>query len=209
MKPYVQINCAMSADGKIAGEDRKQVTISSMEDKERVKQLRRDFDAILVGIGTVIADDPHLTVKDLDYDTNPIRIVLDPNGSTPDSALVLDQRAPTIIVTLESCEHEWDCEEIIRTGIGTIDLKDLMKQLYDMGIDRLLVEGGGETIASFFKEELVDRYTVFVGGLLIGGKKSPTPVDGDGWISEGGIPMVLEKFEKLGNGILMDFVCPP
>ena len=209
MKPYVQINCAMSADGKIAGEDRKQVTISSMEDKERVKQLRRDFDAILVGIGTVIADDPHLTVKDLDYDTNPIRIVLDPNGSTPDSALVLDQRAPTIIVTLESCEHEWDCEEIIRTGIGTIDLKDLMKQLYDMGIDRLLVEGGGETIASFFKEELVDRYTVFVGGLIIGGKKSPTPVDGDGWISEGGIPMVLEKFEKLGNGILMDFVCPP
>ncbi len=199
----------MSADGKIAGEDRKQVTISSMEDKERVKQLRRDFDAILVGIGTVIADDPHLTVKDLDYDTNPIRIVLDPNGSTPDSALVLDQRAPTIIVTLESCEHEWDCEEIIRTGIGTIDLKDLMKQLYDMGIDRLLVEGGGETIASFFKEGLVDRYTVFVGGLIIGGKKSPTPVDGDGWISEGGIPMVLEKFEKLGNGILMDFVCPP
>ena len=199
----------MSADGKIAGEDRKQVTISSIEDKERVKQLRRDFDAILVGIGTVIADDPHLTVKDLDYDTNPIRIVLDPNGSTPDSALVLDQRAPTIIVTLESCEHEWDCEEIIRTGIETIDLKDLMKQLYDMGIDRLLVEGGGETISSFFKAELVDRYTVFVGGLIIGGKKSPTPVDGDGWISDGGIPMVLEKFEKLGDGVLMEFVCHP
>lgn len=209
MRPFIQINCAMSADGKIAGENRRQVTISSVEDKERVKQLRRDSDAILVGIGTVIADDPHLTVKDLDYDTNPIRIILDPDGSTPDSALVLDQRAPSIIVTLESCEHEWDCEEIIRTGVETIDLKDLMKQLYEMGIDRLLVEGGGETIASFFKAGIVDRYTVFVGGLIIGGRGSPTPVDGDGWISDGGISMVLERCEKLGNGVLMDFVCLP
>ena len=208
MKPYVQINCAMSADGKIAGEDRKQVTISTTEDKERVKQIRRESDAILVGIGTIIADDPHLTVKDLDYDTNPIRIVLDPNGCTPDAALVLDQRAPTIIVTLESCEREWDCEEIIRTGVKTIDLKDLMKQLYEMGIDRLLVEGGGETISSFFRAGLVDRYTVFVGGLIIGGRKSPTPADGDGWISDGGVPMILEKSERLGNGVMMDFVYP-
>lgn len=209
MKPYIQINCAMSADGKIAGEDRRQVTISSVEDKERVKQLRRDSDAILVGIGTVIADDPHLTVKDLDYDTNPIRIILDPKGSTPDSALVLDERAPTIIVTLKSCEREWDCEEIIRTGVETIDLKDLMEQLYEMGIDKLLVEGGGETISSFFRAGLVDRYTVFVGGLIIGGSKSPTPVDGEGWISDQGMSMVLERSERLGNGILMDFVCPP
>ncbi len=207
MRPYVQVNCAMSADGKIAGEDRKQVTISSVEDKERVKQLRRDSDAILVGIGTVIADDPHLTVKDLDYDTNPIRIVLDPKGDTPDSALVLDQRAPTIIVTLGSCEREWDCEETIRTGIDTIDLEDLMEQLYDMGIDKLLVEGGGETISSFFRAGLVDRYTVFVGGLIIGGKNSPTPVDGDGWIADKGVNMVLEKSERLGNGVIMDFVC--
>ena len=90
----------MSADGKIAGEDRTQVRISSDEDKSRVKNLRRKYDSILVGVGTVIADDPHLTFKDGDYDTNPIRIVLDPHGRTPDDALVLDDRAPTVMVTL-------------------------------------------------------------------------------------------------------------
>ena len=98
----------MSADGKIAGPDRTQVSISSDEDKARAKGLRRKYDAILVGVGTVMADDPHLTLKDLDYDTNPIRIVLDPHGRTPDDALVLDERAPTIMVTLEDCDREWD-----------------------------------------------------------------------------------------------------
>ncbi len=209
MRPYVQINCAMSADGKIAGSDRKQVTISSAEDKERVKGLRKEFDAILVGVGTVMADDPHLTAKDLDYDTNPIRIVLDPHGKTPDSAMVLDERAPTVMVTLDSCKREWDCEETIRTGKDGIDLMDLMDQLYEMGIDRLLVEGGGETISSFFRAGIVDRYTVFVGGLLIGGRDSPTPADGEGWVADGGIALKLEKAETMGNGVLMDFAVAP
>ena len=95
MRPFVHVNCAMSADGKIAGCDRTQVTISSDEDKSRAKNLRRKYDAILVGVGTVVSDDPHLTLKDLDYDTNPIRIVLDPHGRTPDEAQILDERAPT------------------------------------------------------------------------------------------------------------------
>lgn len=205
MRPYIQVNCAMSADGKIAGEDRTQVTISSPEDKDRVKRLRKESDAILVGVGTVLADDPHLTVKELDYDSNPIRIVIDPRGRTPDTALVLDERAPTIMVTLESCEKEWDCEETIRTGTETIDLEDLMEQLYEMGIDDVLIEGGGETISSFMRAGLVDRYTVFVGSLIIGGKGSPTPVDGEGWVFDGGLSLQLEGFEKLGNGVLLDF----
>ncbi len=209
MRPYVQINCAMSADGKIAGSDRRQVTISSAEDKERVKRLRGEFDAILVGVGTVIADDPHLTVKDLNYDTNPIRIVLDSRGRTPDSAMVLDERAPTVMVTVDSCEREWDCEETIRTGKDEIDLMDLMDQLYEMGIDRLLVEGGGETISSFFRAGIVDRYTVFVGGLVIGGRSSPTPADGEGWVADGGAALKLEKSETLGNGVLLDFAVAP
>ena len=83
MRPFIHVNCAMSADGKIAGSDRRQVRISSEEDKQRVKNLRRQYDAILVGVGTVLADDPHLTVKGLSYDENPIRIVLDPHGRTP------------------------------------------------------------------------------------------------------------------------------
>ena len=121
MRPFVLVNCAMSADGKIAGPERTQVAISSDEDKARAKSLRRKYDAILVGVGTVIADDPHLTLKDLDYDTNPVRIVLDPHGRTPDDAKILDGRAPTVMVTLEGCDREWDCEEIYRFGKEEID----------------------------------------------------------------------------------------
>ena len=206
MRPFIHVNCAMSADGKIAGEDRTQVRISSDEDKSRVKNLRRKYDSILVGVGTVIADNPHLTFKDGDYDTNPIRIVLDPHGRTPDDALVLDDRAPTVMVTLEDCDRDWDCEEIIRSGRDEIDLEDVMEQLAeDIGIENVLVEGGGRTIASFFKAGIVDRYSVFVGGLVIGGAGAPTPCDGDGWIADKGVKMELRDCEVLGNGALLTF----
>lgn len=204
MRPFVHVNCAMSADGKIAGPDRKQVRISSDEDIRRVKELRKGYDSILVGVGTVISDDPHLTVKGLRYDENPVRIVLDPNGRTPDGALVLDDRAPTMIVTSGTSERTWKGADVIRSKEG-IDLRDLMSSLGDRGIGSILVEGGGETIASFFREGLVDRYTVFVGGLIIGGRTSPTPADGNGWIDGSGIPMKLVSSEKLGNGALLTF----
>lgn len=205
MRPYIQVNCAMSADGKIAGDDRTQVTISSPEDKERVKELRRDSDGILVGVGTVVADDPHLTVKGLSYDENPVRIVLDPKGRIPDTALVLDDRAPTVIVTLENCKKNWPDVKVIRTGRNIIDLNQLTEELYTMGIRKLMIEGGGETISAFFKANLVDRYTVYVGNLLIGGKDAPTPADGEGWLAVDGIKLTLDSIEKLGDGVLLDY----
>ncbi len=195
----------MSADGKIAGDDRTQVRISSDEDKTRVKGLRKQYDSILVGVGTVLADDPHLTLKDRDYDTNPVRIVLDPHGKTPDDAQVLNDRAPTVMVTLEGCARSWDCDEIIRAGKETLDLESVMQQLADLGIENILVEGGGKTISSLFRARMVDRYTVFVGGLVIGGKDAPTPCDGDGWVAENGIKLTLEDCEMLGNGALLTF----
>ena len=205
MRPFIHVNCAMSADGKLAGDDRTQVRISSDEDKTRVKTMRKKYDAILVGVGTVIADNPHLTFKDGDYDTNPIRIVLDPHGRTPEDALVLDERAPTVMVTLEDCDVEWDCEEIIRAGKDEIDLDAVLEELADFGIEKVLVEGGGRTIASFFRAGLVDRYSVFIGSLVIGGSNAPTLCDGDGWVRESGIKMDLEDCEVLGNGALLTF----
>ena len=206
MRPFIHVNCAMSADGKLAGEDRTQVRISSDEDKTRVKNLRKKYDAIMVGVGTIIADDPHLTIKDGDYDTNPIRIVLDPHGRTPDEAQVLDERAPTVMVTLDDCDTEGDGEEVIRAGKDTIDLEKIMEELAEeIGIESILVEGGGRTIASLFKARMVDRYSVFVGGLVIGGANAPTPCDGEGWVAENGIKLELKDFEVLGNGALLTF----
>ena len=205
MRPFIHVNCAMSADGKIAGTDRKQVRISSDEDKARVKNLRRKYDAILVGVGTILSDDPHLTVKGLTYDENPVRIVLDDKGRTPDDALVVNDLAPTVIVTGEDCTRTWRNAEVIRRRKDE-SLSDILGSLAEMGIESILVEGGGETIASFFREGLVDRYTVFVGGLIIGGRDSPTPAGGDGWIVPNGIRMELKNAEVLGNGALLTFV---
>ncbi len=204
MRPFIHVNCAMSADGKIAGSDRRQVRISSPEDKERVKRLRKQYDSILVGVGTVLADNPHLTIKGADFDENPIRIVIDPHGRTPQDADVVDDRARTVIVTLDSCEITWPNVSIIRCE--SIVLSDIMEHLAQCGIESVLVEGGGETIASFFRERIVDRYTVFVGSMLIGGRTSPTPVDGDGWIADKGIQLEFKGSEVLGDGVLLTYI---
>jgi len=204
MRPFIHVNCAMSADGKIAGSERRQVRISSEEDKQRVKNLRRQYDAILVGVGTVLADDPHLTVKGLSYDENPIRIVLDPHGRTPHEALVVDGSAPTIIITDDFCEKTWDNAEALRCG-NPLDLVNAMDILSKNGIENILVEGGGETIASFFRNRMVDRFTVFVGSMIIGGRIAPTPVDGDGWIADGGVRLELKGTEVLGDGVLLTY----
>ncbi len=203
MRPFIHINCAMSADGKIAGPERRQIRISSEEDILRVKNLRKQYDAILVGVGTVIADNPHLTIKGASFEENPVRIVIDPHGKIPDDALVLNDAAPTVIITTDSNEREYNCN-VISTG-DEVSLSKAMEELAEIGIENVLVEGGGETIASFFRERLVDRYTVFVSGRIIGGRTSPTPVGGDGWVIPNGIEMELKNSEILGNGVLLTF----
>lgn len=200
-RPFIHVNCAMSADGKIAGPERKQIRISSDEDIARVKQLRRDYDGILVGAGTVIADDPHLTVKGLSYEENPVRFVLDRAGRTPQNARVLDMNARTVIITGTDCETVWDDADTIRAD----SLCTAVKAIGDLGIKSLLVEGGGETIASFFRCGLVDRYTVFVGSQIIGGRTAPTPVDGDDRIGSDETIITLEDAEILGNGVLLTY----
>ena len=209
LKPFVQVNCAMSADGKLAGTDRKQVRISSEEDLARVKAMRRRADAILVGVGTVLADDPKLTVKGASYDENPVRVILDAHGRTPDSARVLNGDAPTVIAVDSDCTRNWGGRAtVMKCGSdGRIDLRGMLHLLAEhFGVESVMVEGGGEVIASFFREKLVDRYTVFVGGLIIGGRDSPTPADGDGWVAPGGIGLEIQSAEVLGNGALLTFI---
>jgi len=195
----------MSADGKIAGTERKQIRISSDEDMARVMQMRRNCDGILVGVGTVISDDPRLTVKG-DVTSGPTRVVLDSHGRTPDDNKILDGSVKTIIVTCEGCTREWKNAKTIRTGKNTLNLVKTLDILHDdFKINDLLVEGGGRTIASFFKEDLVDEYTVFVGGIIIGGADSPTPADGNGWVTKDGLKMKLTDCRPLGNGALLTF----
>ncbi|MCQ2056466.1 MAG: dihydrofolate reductase family protein [archaeon] len=202
MRPFIHVNCAMSADGKIAGSDRTQVRISSQEDIQRVRILRKEFDSVLVGVGTIIADNPHLSVKGVTYNESSTRVVIDPHGRTPDSALVLNGLAPTIIITDHSCERTWRNARVIRCD-NEFNVVEAVEKLFDLGIKSILVEGGGETISSFFRAGIVDIYTVFIGNIIIGGKNSPTPVDGLGWVKKGGLYLQFEGSNILGDGVLL------
>jgi len=201
----VIVNCAMSPDGKIAGAERRQLRISSPEDMDRVKRLRMECQAILVGAGTILADDPHLTVKGQPTEKQALRVVLDPRGKIPENALVLDTRARTLVVTLEDCTRQYQGAETVRLGKGTLDLKALLDILGQRGVSTLLVEGGGETIYSFFRAGLVDVYSVFVGDFIIGGRESPTPVDGEGFRLGEHVPLRLVSFERLGSGVHLTY----
>jgi 2,5-diamino-6-(ribosylamino)-4(3H)-pyrimidinone 5'-phosphate reductase len=193
----------MTADGKIASVARRQVRISSPEDLERVKALRAGSDAILVGVGTVLADDPHLTVKSLPADKNPLRIVLDSQGRTPDRAKVLTGGVPTLIATAAKCIKTWKGAEVLRCGERQVDLQCLMNELERRGIERLMVEGGGETISSFFEKGLVDEYRVFVGSMVLGGTDAPTPCGGPGFLEENSIRLRLLSVTQMGEGALL------
>lgn len=179
--------------------------ISSPEDMDRVKALRRSSDAILVGVGTILADDPHLTVKGLTWEENPLRLVLDCRGRTPSTAKVLDDRARTLIVTCHDCTRTWSGAEAFRAGSGKIDLDALMAELERRGVRELMVEGGGETIFSFFAAGLVDRYFVYVGTKVLGGREAPSPADGAGFQEASAYPLRLIGVEKMGEGVLLSY----
>ncbi len=203
MRPTVVVNCAMSADGKIAGVDRRQLRISSPEDMARVNAMRRDHDAILVGVGTVLSDDPHLTVKGASPEQNPIRVVLDTSGRTPDEAHVVDGFSRTVMVTGTECDREWMGAEVIRCGKGRVDVPLMLEYLGTMGVRTLMVEGGGEVIASFFSAGIVDRLITFIGPMIIGGRDAPTAVDGGGVLTP--LRLRLISHESLGNGVLITY----
>lgn len=208
MLPRVIVNCAMSADGKIASRLRKQVRLSDDSDMVRVHRLRNSCDAILVGIGTVIADDPSLLVKEkfVDSPKQPIRIVLDSKCTVPEGAKVLDGKARTLIFVTEGNGHPVIGAEVIVCGTESINLPQMLAKLDEMGVKSILVEGGGRTIWSFIKAGLVNEFKVFISSKIIGGKMAPTPVDGDGFAEENEFAdLKLKKTTLSDSGILLEF----
>jgi len=207
VRPHVVVNAAMSVDGKIALPSRKGVRISNEEDMRRVHHLRAECDAILVGVGTVLMDDPKLTVKpELAKGPNPLRIVLDSDGNTPDAAAVLDGTAPTLIATNNACTKTFRNAEVVRCGEDAVDVRKLLGILAERGVKRLLVEGGSTVNWSFFRAGLVDELYVFVGDLVIGGHSAPSLVGGEGAASvEDAVRLTLKGAAPLGNGVLLQY----
>ena len=216
-RPYVIVNCAMSADGKIALPSRKQLRISSNEDIKRVHQLRNNCDAVLIGIETVLSDDPKLTVKK-EYVKNPkqpLRVVLDSLGRTPKDALVVNKDAKTVLIVTKGNEPEFDEDHIEVIGYTPdneehIRLSSVLKLLSDKGVNTLLVEGGGTVIWNFLKHKCVDDLYVYIGPFVIGGKTTPTFADGDGIKNEDErIALRILEVNRLGPGLLLHYQLVP
>jgi 2,5-diamino-6-(ribosylamino)-4(3H)-pyrimidinone 5'-phosphate reductase len=197
----------MSVDGKIALPSRTGVHISNDEDLRRVHELRASCDAILVGVGTVLMDDPKLTVKkEYAKGPNPLRIVLDSDGSCPANAAVFDGAAPTLIATNTSCTKTFRNAEVIRCGDDQVDVPKLLEILHSKGVKRLLVEGGSTANWTFLSGGLADELLVFAASLLIGGHSTPTLVGGVGVTRlEFAIRLQLRRATSLGDGVLLEY----
>ncbi len=206
-RPHIIINCAMSVDGKIASKSGKQIKISCEEDIKRMYKLRNNSDAVLVGIGTVLSDDPKLTVKDkyVKNPKQPIRIVLDTNCRTPSNALVVNNTTKTLIITDKECNKKYQNNvELIKCksdGKGFVYLENLIEILKEKGIKKLMVEGGSTVIGSFLKSNLLDDMFVYVAPMIIGGINTPSLVKN---INEN-INLRLVKIKKIGMGTLLHF----
>lgn len=207
MRPRIIVNAAMSVDGKIALAGGKRIKISDEEDFRRVHEMRNSVDAILVGINTVLMDDPKLTVKEkfVPNAKNPVRVVLDSKLRIPEDAKVLNDMAPTIIATTEDAPQRDLNAEIIRCGNARVDLHCLMDELWKRGIRALMVEGGSTVISSFLRDRLVDELSVFIGSIIIGGN-APTLVSGEGAKFEDEvIKLKLVECKPLGYGVLLRY----
>ncbi len=207
---YVLVNAAMSVDGKLSTVRREQVAISGSEDFRRVDALRADVDAVMVGIGTVLADDPSLTV-DEPVAHQPTRIVVDSRARTPPTARILDDAAPTVVVTTTDAQQarveqlqSAPSTTVLSAGTDRVDLVKALDRLADTGVDRLLVEGGGELIFSLFAAELVDELSVYVGNVLLGGDHAPTLADGAGFTAPETAPRLeLIDVSEIDDGVLL------
>lgn len=219
MRPYVIVNVAMSADGKISTRERRQIRISGKQDFIRVDRLKAGCDAVMVGIGTVLADDPSLTVKSEEgltyrrkqgWGDHPVRIVVDSSARIPPNASILHKGEGRRVIAVSGKAESTKIAvlkkkaTVLVCGEDEVDLPALMDELGSMGIQRIMVEGGGTLIAGLIRAGLVHEINTYIGNILIGGKDAPTFSDGEGFIDESSFPRLsLLEVHRIEDGILL------
>jgi riboflavin-specific deaminase-like protein len=177
----------------------------------RVQELRTQVDGILVGVGTVVTDDPSLRVHwellGRPPGTEPIRVVVDGSGRTPETAKVLDGSAPTIVGTTDGCRRRFpDHVRTIAAGRSQVDLRLFFERLADAGVSRLLVEGGSRILGAVLREGLYDHLTVYYAPYVIGDGSAPPIATGPSAASfDGAGALELTSVERKGEGYVASY----
>jgi len=189
--PFVALKTAMTLDGKIATRTGDSRWITSSDARTYVHQLRNTYDAIMVGIGTVLHDDPMLNTRlDIDDIHHPLRIIVDTNLDLPLSSQIVRSanELPSLVFCSELANKDKDAQltangcEIIRLPLenGLVPLNNVLEHIGSRGICSLLVEGGGEINASLLEKQMLDKVYCFIAPKIIGGRTAPSPIGGLG-----------------------------
>ncbi|HHT9130129.1 MAG TPA: bifunctional diaminohydroxyphosphoribosylaminopyrimidine deaminase/5-amino-6-(5-phosphoribosylamino)uracil reductase RibD, partial [Candidatus Brocadiaceae bacterium] len=187
--PYVIVKWAMSLDGKIATHTGNSQWITSEESRTYVHKIRGQVDGVLVGINTVLRDDPLLTCR-YERRRNPRRIILDSNAALPLNSRLLNTISESeIIVAVNENAQQNRIERLEQLGCkiiktrdinGHVNLQALFRRLGEMKLTNILVEGGSRVITSMIEDRLVDKVMVFIAPIIIGGEDAKSPVLGKG-----------------------------
>ncbi|MBK9924365.1 MAG: 2,5-diamino-6-(ribosylamino)-4(3H)-pyrimidinone 5'-phosphate reductase [Anaerolineales bacterium] len=215
-RPFVFINVAMTADGKIDTFARKGAAISSVRDKERVDKLRAEADAVMVGGRTLLDEDPKLTVKSEALREERIKRGLTPNpvkvGIVSEakfdshSKFLYEGNARIVIFTTHRTSKDQltslralGVEVFIHEG-ERVDLRNMMHTLKELGINRLMIEGGATLNFELLRLGLVDEVSAYVAPMIFGGEKAPTMASGLGLERGEAVPLRLMNVEHWDDG---------
>jgi len=195
-RPFVYVNMAMTADGKITSAAREYAAFTSRHDKRTMDRLRAGADAVLIGAGTLRADDPPLSIRDpemralrasLGKPAELRTVVVSARLDLPFDGRFFRDGDPSrrVVATVEDAPEDRVQKlagraEVWRLGRGRVDVTRLLHRLKDAGVERLLVEGGGETNWSFFEADAIDELYVTLAPCLLGGRDAPTLLEGEG-----------------------------
>ena len=213
-RPYVLMKYAMTADGKIATSTGESKWITGETARTKVQQTRHQYSAIMVGVETVLADNPMLNTR-MPNAKQPVRVVCDSQLRTPlDCQLVQTAKEyRTVIATV--CEDLQKIEQYRPLGVEVmvckarnkrVDLDDLLQKLGEMQIDSLLIEGGSSLNFSALESGVVNRVHCYIAPKLVGGKQAKTPIGGEGIddLSQA-VKLKLVSMEMVGEDILIDY----
>jgi 2,5-diamino-6-(ribosylamino)-4(3H)-pyrimidinone 5'-phosphate reductase len=222
-RPYVFVNMAVTADGKIDTVERKGARVSGTADTARVDRLRADADAVMVGGYTLLQEDPQLTVRDPDLQVErqregrpaqPTKVGVasriglpGEDAALPEAGLFLHSGGGKVVVctsqrtTAQAIDWlQGHGVMVVVRGDDRVDLPAALDALWHLGIERLMVEGGSTLVAALLEAGLVDELQLAVAPLLFGGETAPTPVGGAGWLRDQAVPLSLADISSSEDG---------